>query len=251
MKQQRYPVHIKFNTGLNRLGFRGNDLEWIGEQLKGKDVLEIRSLFSHLAATDDPGEREFTLGQLKKFEAVVKDWEARFENQPFKHLLNTSGVFNYPEAQWDMVRTGIGLYGYSNDPETDALLRPVSRLRTRISQIHKIEPGEWVGYNKGYRAQDYRITATLPIGHADGIGRQYGQGKGCVYIGGKPAAILGNVCMDMTMVDITTIPCKEGDEVVFFGDGISAEGLAEKANTISYELLAGISQRVPRVFIGV
>ena len=250
LKQEAYPVHIKFNTGLNRLGFGENDLPWIQEQLEGNGVIEIRSLFSHLAASDDPGEREFTLGQLQKFEALVKDWEEHCGGQPFKHLLNTSGIFNYPEAQWDMVRTGIGLYGYSNDPGTDALLRPVSRLRTRISQIHKIEPGEWVGYNKGYRSSDSRITATLPIGHADGIGRQYGQGKGRVYIGGKPAVILGNVCMDMTMVDVTGIPCNEGDEVVFFGDGISAEGLASKANTISYELLTGISQRIPRVITG-
>ena len=123
-------------------------------------------------------------------------------------------------------------------------------MRTKISQIHKIEPGEWVGYNKGYQAPDYRTTATLPIGHADGIGRQYGQGKGVVYIAGMPAPIIGNVCMDMTMVDITGITCKEGDEVVFFGDRFSAEHLASRADTISYELLTGISQRVPRVITG-
>ncbi|MGB5314718.1 MAG: alanine racemase [Robiginitalea sp.] len=250
MEQKAYPVHLKFNTGLNRLGFWENDLEWIDAQLQGTDALEIRSLFSHLAASDDRNEREFTLGQLKAFEGVVKNWEQQFKSRPFYHLLNTSGVFNYPEAQYDMVRTGIGLYGYSNDPETDSLLKPVSSLRTRISQIHKIEPGEWVGYNKGYTAPDFRVTATLPIGHADGIGRQYGQGKGRVYIQGKPAPIIGNVCMDMTMVDISDISCKEGDEVVFFGDGISAEGLASRANTISYELLTGISQRVPRIITG-
>lgn len=250
MKQKAYPVHLKFNTGLNRLGFWENDLDWIDTQLQGTDSLEVRSLFSHLAASDDLNEREFTLGQLKAFEVVVKKWKRQFEPRPFYHLLNTSGVFNYPEAQWDMVRTGIGLYGYSNDPEMDTLLKPVSRLRTRISQIHKIEPGEWVGYNKGYQAEDFRITATLPIGHADGFGRQYGQGKGCVYIQGKPAPVIGNVCMDMTMVDISDIPCKEGDEVVFFGEGYSAEDLASRAKTISYELLTGISQRVPRIITG-
>lgn len=249
-KQQAYPVHLKFNTGLNRLGFWETDLEWIGRQLNATDAIEIRSLFSHLAASDDLGERDFTLGQIQKFGAIVNQWDKRFEVRPFKHLLNTSGVFNYPQAQWDMVRTGIGLYGYSNDPESDPLLRPVSKLRTKISQIHKIEPGEWVGYNKGYQAPDYRTTATLPIGHADGIGRQYGQGKGVVYIAGMPAPIIGNVCMDMTMVDITGITCKEGDEVVFFGDRFSAEHLASRADTISYELLTGISQRVPRVITG-
>lgn len=250
MKQKAYPVHIKFNTGLNRLGFWENDLDWIGTQLNATDGLEVRSLFSHLAASDDLNEKEYTLGQIKAFKTIVKKWEQHFKTRPFYHLLNTSGVFNYPEAQWDMVRTGIGLYGYSNDPVTDALLRPVSRLRTRISQIHKIEPGEWVGYNKGYQAERFIVTATLPIGHADGIGRQYGQGKGLVYIQGKPAPIIGNVCMDMTMVDISNISCREGDEVVFFGDGISAEGLASRANTISYELLTGISKRVQRVITG-
>jgi alanine racemase len=251
MKQKAYPVHIKFNTGLNRLGFREDDLDWIGTQLRGSDSLEVRSLFSHLAASDDLKERDFTLGQLQAFKAIVENWEGNFKSRPFYHLLNTSGVFNYPEAQWDMVRTGIGLYGYSNDPKTDLLLKPVSRLRTRISQIHKVEPGKWVGYNKGYTAEGFKVTATLPIGHADGIGRQYGQGKGLVYIQGKPAPIIGNVCMDMTMVDISNISCREGDEAVFFGDGISAEGLASRANTISYELLTGISQRVPRVITGI
>lgn len=250
MKQKGYPVHLKFNTGLNRLGFRETDLDWIGTQLGSTDGVEVRSLFSHLAASDDLNEKEYTHGQLKAFKVIVKNWEHHFKSRPFYHLLNTSGVFNYPEAQWDMVRTGIGLYGYSNDPETDALLKPVSRLRTRISQIHKIEPGEWVGYNKGYQAGDFKVTATLPIGHADGIGRQYGQGKGLVFIQGRPAPIIGNVCMDMTMVDISDIACKEGDEVVFFGDGISAEGLASRGNTISYELLTGISQRVPRIISG-
>lgn len=250
MKQKAYPVHIKFNTGLNRLGFREDDLDWIDTQLTGSDSLEVRSLFSHLAASDDLKEREFTLGQLQAFKAIVENWECNFKSRPFYHLLNTSGVLNYPEAQWDMVRTGIGLYGYSNDPETDLLLKPVSRLRTRISQIHKVEPGEWVGYNKGYTAEGIKVTATLPIGHADGIGRQYGQGKGLVYIQGKPAPIIGNVCMDMTMVDISNISCREGDEAVFFGDGISAESLASRASTISYELLTGISQRVPRVIRG-
>ena len=126
----------------------------------------------------------------------------------------------------------------------------MTTLKTRISQIHRIEPGEWVGYNKGYVAPDYRITATLPIGHADGIGRLYGKGVGEVTIAGKAAPIIGNVCMDMTMVDITGIDCREGDSAVLFGNGHSAEDLAGRAGTISYELLAGISQRVPRVIIG-
>ncbi len=247
--QQHYPVHLKFNTGLNRLGFREADLDWLGSRLNETSLAETRSLFSHLAASDDLEESAFTRGQIRAFEDIVRKSASRLKGTPFKHLLNTSGIFNYPEAQLDMVRTGIGLYGYSNDPETDRLLRPVARLRTRISQIHHLEAGQWVGYNKGYQAKGPLRTATLPIGHADGIGRQYGRGRGRVFIHGKEAPIIGNVCMDMTMVDVSALECREGDEVVFFGDGFSAEALAEKAGTISYELLAGISQRVPRVIL--
>ncbi len=248
--QKDYPVHLEFNTGLNRVGFWENDLDWILQQLSGRNALKIESVFSHLAASDDPAQDAFTRRQIDWFAELATRADAALPGKPFKHLLNTSGVFNYPEAHWDMVRTGIGLYGYSNDPETDPLLRPVATLKTCISQIHRIEPGEWVGYNKGYVAPDYRVTATLPIGHADGIGRLYGKGKGEIFIAGKAAPIIGNVCMDMTMVDITGIACREGDEAILFGKGHSAENLAGRAGTISYELLAGISQRVPRIIVG-
>lgn len=248
-KQQKYPVHLKFNTGLNRLGFSAADLNWIGNQLNASGALEVRSLFSHLAASDDLQERDYTLDQIQAFENIIQKSESHLGRKPFKHLLNTSGVFNYPEAQLDMVRTGIGLYGYSNDPETDRLLRPVARLRTRISQIHDIPPGQWVGYNKGYQASAPIKTATLPIGHADGIGRHFGKGRGIVFIKDQPAPIIGNVCMDMTMIDVSGVECREGDDVIFFGKDHSAETLARKAGTISYELLTGISRRVPRIIL--
>lgn len=247
--QRQYPVHIKFNTGLNRLGFREDDLAWIRDRLGASETVAVRSIFSHLAASDDPGEREFTLGQIRAFEAIAERWGTSATGAPLRHLLNTSGIFNYPGAQADMVRCGIGLYGYANDPELDARLRPVARLRTRVSQVHDIEPGQWVGYNKGFQAREKMRTATLPIGHADGIGRQYGQGRGWVTISGQRAPIIGNVCMDMTMVDITGIACQEGDTAIFFGPGQSAEAFAGSAGTISYEVLAGISQRVPRMLL--
>ena len=247
--QQEYPVHLKFNTGLNRLGLVADDLPWLAASLPAGGPLQVRSLFSHLAASDDLGEREFTHRQIARFEALVAASEKLLPGKPLRHLLNTSGILNYPQAQWDMVRSGIGLYGYSNDPQTDPLLRPVARLKTRISQMHRVGPGDWVGYNKGYQASEPRVTATLPIGHADGIGRQYGLGRGRVFIGGQAAPIIGNVCMDMTMVDVTGLDCREGDEVLFFGPGHSAEAFAAGAGTISYELLAGISQRVCREII--
>lgn len=244
--QSQYPVHLKFNTGLNRLGFWENDLGYILQQLQGRNEIKIQSVFSHLAASDDLNEREFTKTQIKTFETICENLDGQLINRPMRHLLNTSGILNFPEAQYEMVRSGIGLYGYGNDPEIDAKLKPVATLKTVISQIHKIEPHESVGYNRAYKAEGYRIIATLPLGHADGIGRIYGKGVGRVKINGKSAPIIGNVCMDMLMVDITGIECKEGDEVLVFGDGHSAEDFAKTARTISYELITGISQRVER-----
>jgi alanine racemase len=149
-----------------------------------------------------------------------------------------------------MVRSGIGLYGYGNDPEIDPQLRPIATLKTIISQIHQIKPDESVGYNRAYKSGGNRTSATLPIGHADGIGRHYGRGMTNVFVGGHKAPIIGNVCMDMVMIDITDIECCEGDEVIIFGPGHSAETFARTANTISYELLTGISSRVRRKIIG-
>ena len=247
--QKDYPVHLKFNTGLNRLGFTENHVDFITAQLKGKQGIKVVSLFSHLAASEDLSETDFTKTQIKTFEKMVAKVDEKLGYRPFRHLLNTSGILNFPEAQHDMVRSGIGLYGYGNEPSIDALLKPVATLKTVVSQIHKIEPGESVGYNRAFASDGYRTTATLPLGHADGIGRQYGNGKASVSINGQSALIIGNVCMDMLMVDITGIDCKEGDEVIVFGQDRSAEAFAAGANTISYELLTGISQRVKRSIV--
>lgn len=247
--QKGYPVHIKFNTGLNRLGFWENDIDFIASQLKGREELNICSLFSHLAASDAKEEREFTLRQIENFKKIAEEFDEKLGAAPFKHILNTSGIINYPEAQFDMVRSGIGLYGFGNDAGVDKELKPIATLKTVISQIHKIEPHESVGYNRKFTSDGYRMTATLPIGHADGIGRQYGNGKTFVSVNGKKAPIIGNVCMDMIMIDITGIDCKEGDEVVVFGKHPSAEEFAATADTISYELLTSVSQRVKRIYI--
>ena len=249
--QTDYPTHLKFNTGLNRLGFWENDVDHIAGALKGRDEIKICSVFSHLAASEDLREREFTLGQITSFRKIAEALDEKLGHSPFRHLLNTSGIINYPEAQFNMVRSGIGLYGFGNEAEIDAQLKPVATLKTIISQVHKIEPAESVGYNRAYSSEGYRTIATLPLGHADGISRQYGNGKTYVTVGGEKACIIGNVCMDMIMIDISGIECREGDEVVIFGKNPTAEAFAATAGTISYELIASISQRVKRTFIGV
>ncbi len=247
--QKGYPVHLKFNTGLNRLGFLENDIDFISQQLQERNEIKVISIFSHLAASDDLQEEEFTQTQIATFTKTGLQLDNVLGYTPFRHILNTSGIINYPNAQFDMVRSGIGLYGFGNEAKIDAELKPVAQLKTIISQIHKLEPGESVGYNRGYIADGYKVIATLPIGHADGIGRIYGNGKTHVQVNGQKALIIGNVCMDMIMIDITTIDCKEGDEIIIFGNELSAEEFASNAQTISYELLTGISQRIKRVII--
>ncbi len=249
-QQKNYPVHIKINTGLNRLGFWENDIDFIAEKCQHTTAIKVASIFSHLAASEDPEERPFTLQQISSFQTSAAALSKKLGYQPFLHQSNTSAILNYPQAHFDMVRTGIGMYGYGNEPQYDAILQPVASLYTTISQIHQIEPGESVGYNRAFKATNYMKTATLPIGHADGISRSYGNGRGHVLIAGKKAPIIGNVCMDMIMVDITDIACKEGDQVVVFGPDHKASTMAEEIASISYELLTAISQRVKRVYIG-
>lgn len=248
-KQKEYPVHIKFNTGLNRLGFSINDINTICKKIAGKSELKITSIFSHLAASEDLNEIMFSQNQISTFNKIALEFNKKSDLKPFKHLLNTSGIINYPEAQFDMVRSGIGLYGFGNEAKIDSELKPVATLKTIISQINQIEPGESVGYNRAFASNKKMVTATLPLGHADGIGRQYGEGNTFVTVNGIKARIVGNVCMDMIMIDVTNIDCEEGDEVVVFGNNPTAEEFAATANTISYELLTGISQRVRRIFL--
>lgn len=246
--QNNYPIHIKFNTGLNRLGFWENDVDYIISKLEKTDAVKVKSIFSHLAASEDLNEKDFTLNQIESFKNTSKNMINALGYTPMLHMCNTSGVFNYPEAHLDMVRCGISLYGFGNSAKENKHLKPVATLKTIISQIHLIEKGESVGYNRAFKSDGFLKTATLPIGHADGIGRQYGNGKGFVIINGQKAEIIGNVCMDMIMINVTNIDCKEGDEVIVFDANYTAEDLAKTVNTISYELITGISQRVKRVF---
>jgi len=248
-QQTAYPIHLKFNTGLNRLGFIKEDISFIAEELSKTKSVKVKSVFSHLVASNDKNEAEFTKKQIEDFRNISEELIEKIGYKPLLHMVNTSGIINYPEAQFDMVRAGIGLYGFANDKEENKNLQPVAILKTIISQIHNISPGESVGYNRGFIAKEATKTATLPIGHADGISRAYGNGKGWVSIHGKKAFILGNVCMDMIMVDVTHIDCDEGDEVIVFGDNPTANELSATINSIPYELLTSISQRIKRVVL--
>lgn len=249
LDQKNYPVHIKFNTGMNRLGFSEGETELISGPLRKTKAVKAASLYSHLAASEDWREREFSLKQIHTFQRIAIKLFKELEYKPLLHICNTSGVINYPEAAFDMVRSGIGLYGFGNEPKEDQKLKPVGTLKTIISQIHHLKEGDSVGYNRTFRATKPTKTATLPIGYADGIGREYGNKTGGVYVGNSYAPIIGHVCMDMLMIDITGLDCKEGDEVIIFGGPQPATELAKAGNTISYELITRISQRVKRVVI--
>ncbi|WP_010522747.1 alanine racemase [Aquimarina agarivorans] len=245
-QQENFPVHIKYNSGLNRLGFSDADIPIILDQVEEAN-LSIKSLFSHLAASEDKNERPFTMQQIKRFKQFSGALQSQMMNDPMVHQSNTSGILNYPEAHFSMVRTGIGLYGFGNDAKYDQNLKPVASLTSVISQIHEIPAGGSLGYNRGFIAETTIKSATITLGHADGITRIYGHKKGFVFINGQKAPILGNVCMDMIMVDVTAINCNEGDTVIIFDSEHTAAALAEAAGTISYELITDIGPRVKRI----
>ncbi len=242
-----YPIHIKFNTGLNRIGFWHTDVPKIISELKETNHTKVASLFSHLAASDDVNEKEFTTNQINGFAFIAKQFFKHLKYKPLSHILNTSGIINYPDAQFDMVRLGIGLYGFGNDIQETKALKNVVSLKSIISQIHLIKPSESVGYNRAFTANKAMKTATIPIGHADGISRKLGNKNYAVIINNQKANIIGNVCMDMIMIDVTHIHCKEGDEVILFNSQEMINEMAVNSKTISYEILTGISQRVKRL----
>lgn len=249
LNQEKYPVHIKFNTGLNRLGFGENDVDYVVSKLCSDNCLHVKSIFSHLAASEDIKEQIFTNTQISNFSSIIENFSKTIGYKPLTHICNTSGVLNYPEAHLNMVRCGIGLYGFGNSEKENKNFIPIASLKSIITQIHLIKKDESVGYNRAYKSIGFNKIATIPIGHADGISRQYGNGKGFVYINNKKAIIIGNVCMDMIMVDISNIDCNEGDEVIVFDKNHTAEELAKTSGTISYELITSISRRIKRVFV--
>jgi alanine racemase len=247
--RKKYPIHLKIDSGMHRLGFVEKDIPALLEHLKSNsDLFEVKSIFSHFSASDDLQFEDFTQEQFAVFNKLSNSIKEQLNIQPICHISNTSAISNYPEFQKDMVRLGIGLYGISNDESEMKYLENVGTLKSVILQIKDIQKGESVGYSRGFMAEKPIRTATIPIGYADGIPRAWGRGRGYVIINNKKAPILGSVCMDMLMVDITEISCNEGDAVVIFGENPNVVEMAKVLDTIPYEILTGISHRVKRVF---
>jgi Alr-MurF fusion protein len=243
-----FPVHIKLDTGMHRLGFEATDIDNLCKRLLRDDTFKIQSVFSHLAASDNQVHDAFTQLQAAAFEAGCKKIAAVL-NYPFiKHIANTSAIHRHKNLQLDMVRLGIGLYGVDSNETIQQQLKNVSTLKTTISQIKTVKAGESVGYSRKGIAEKDSVIATVRIGYADGYPRSLGNGIGKMLVNGKRAPVIGNVCMDMTMLDITGISAGEGDEVIVFGERLPVSELAQWAGTIPYEILTGISQRVKRVY---
>jgi Alr-MurF fusion protein len=243
-----YPIHLKIDTGMHRLGYEKQNIAELINLLKQNNFVKVTSIFSHLSASDDVAFNDFTKHQIKLFTEVYSEISTALNIKPIRHILNTSGIFNYPEAQFEMVRLGLGLYGLANSETEQNQLQNVSTLKSIISQIRIIQPNDSIGYSRKFMVKNEMQVATLPVGYADGIKRAWGNEKGYVMIHNQKAIILGNVCMDMLMVDVTDINCNERDEVIIFGENPHLNQIAQVCNTISYEIVTGISQRVKRIF---
>jgi alanine racemase len=244
----QFPVHLKFDTGMHRLGFETRDVDKLVPLLHDNNVVVIKSVFSHLVASDDASLDTFTLQQAKEFEHVCGKIQSALNYSFIRHLSNTAAIFRHPNLQYDMVRLGIGLYGVNNTGK-NLNLQTVATLKSTIAQIRKVKAGESVGYSKKQILDKDSSIATVRIGYADGFSRKFSNGIGKMFLHGKLAPVVGNVCMDMTMLDITRIKnVQEGDEVEIFGANLPVEQIAVWAETISYEIMTGISERVKRVY---
>ena len=241
-------IHIKLDTGMHRLGFDASQVNELVIRLKNIKRLKVASIFSHLAASEDAKLDSFTNGQINLFRKMCDDISSHLGYPIVRHILNSAGIHRFPDAQFEMVRLGIGLYGVASSDVEQKQLKNVSSLKTIISQIKQIPAGDSVGYGRREMVTSPITTATVPIGYADGLNRVLGNRKGKMLINGKLVPIIGSICMDMCMLDITGIQAKEGDGVTVFGDGFSISQLAHLQNTIPYEVLTGVSRRVKRIY---
>ncbi|TAF72969.1 MAG: bifunctional UDP-N-acetylmuramoyl-tripeptide:D-alanyl-D-alanine ligase/alanine racemase [Bacteroidetes bacterium] len=245
---ENLPIHIELETGMNRLGIAEAELPEAIDMILKSDKISVSSVFSHLAGADDAQFEDYTLKQYGILMRCTAYIENKLKYKFLRHILNSAGIVRYPDLHLDMVRLGIGLYGIeANGQEQNALMN-VSTLKTTISQIKKIKKGESIGYSRKGKISKESTIGTIAIGYGDGYSRSFSNGIGKVLINNKLAPVIGNVCMDMTMIDLTEIEAKEGDEVIVFGKGLNTTEIAKLINTIPYELFTGISERVKRVF---
>ncbi|WP_163323103.1 bifunctional UDP-N-acetylmuramoyl-tripeptide:D-alanyl-D-alanine ligase/alanine racemase [Draconibacterium mangrovi] len=242
-----FPIHIKIDTGMNRLGLKTEkEVEEVLTFIKTNKHLKVKSVFSHLAGSDEPELDEFTQEQFTRFADLSAQIENAFDYKIDKHILNSAGIERFPDQQMNMVRLGIGLYGIS---QTGLALQQISTLKTTVSQVKTVNTNETVGYNRKGKIKQQSRVAVVPMGYADGINRRLGNGLGSAFVNGQEARIIGNICMDMLMLDVTNLEVNPGDKVEIFGPNISISKVAQLLETIPYEILTGISQRVKRVYL--
>lgn len=248
VKETGYPVHIKIDTGMHRLGFEEPDLPELLNALNNTTNVKVASVFSHLVGSEEGLHDEFTAHQILRFTAVADQIRAALNYEFIRHISNTSGISRHPDAQMDMVRIGIGLYGFDSGLKGSKGLQTVAVLKTTITQIKQIKPNETVGYGRKGLLPEGGTIATVKIGYADGYSRAFGNGVGKMLVKGKLVPTVGVICMDMCMLDVTGLDVRTGDEVIVFNDQLTIAALAEQIGTIPYEILTNVSQRVKRVY---
>jgi alanine racemase len=241
-----FPIHIKLDTGMHRLGFLPDEIPTLITRLKAQNAVMPRSVFSHFVGSDSPQFDAFTRRQIAVFDKASNELQAAFPHKILRHICNTAGIERFPEAQYDMVRLGLGLYGIN--PIDNGTLHNISTLKTTILQIHEVPADETVGYSRRGELKRTSRIAAIPIGYADGLNRHLGRGNAYCLVNGQKAKYVGNICMDVCMIDVTDIDCKEGDQVEIFGDHLPVHVLSDALDTIPYEVLTGISNRVKRVY---
>jgi alanine racemase len=244
-----FPIHLKFDTGMHRLGFQIDELQKVIQYLKAQPELKVQSVFSHLADADNLDDDSFTLSQLKQFQHITEILQKSISYPILRHILNSEGLSNYPEYSFDMVRLGIGMFGISSNSKLQDSLQEVLSWKSTISQIKTIQIGDSVGYSKTFIAERITEVAIIPVGYADGFSRLLSNGKGGVFVNGTYFPTIGRLCMDMLMIDCTDADLTVGAEVEIIGKNQTIRDFAEKCNTIPYEIMTKLSSRMPRVFI--